>query len=88
MEIENKPLYTVYEVMAILGCSISKAYKIIKEMNNELKERGFYTVSGKVNSQYFREKFKLSENQVVTMVDIEEVREKVKQIRSKNNANK
>ena len=88
MKVENKPLYTVYEVMAILDCSLSKAYKIIQEMNAELKQRGYYIVAGKVNSQFFREKFKLSEVEVNTMIDIEVVKEKVKEIRSKSNVNK
>ena len=88
MKVENKPLYTVYEVMAILDCSLSKAYKIIQEMNAELKQRGYYIVAGKVNSQYFRDKLKLDEKEVNTMIDIEEAKQRAIKSRSKSNANK
>ncbi len=88
MKVENKPLYTVYEVMAILDCSLSKAYKVIQEMNAELKQRGYYIVAGKVNSQYFRDKLKLDEKEVNTMIDIEEAKQRAIKSRSKSNANK
>ena len=37
--------------------SVSKpcAYKLIKKLNDELKEQGFITIAGKVNRQYFEE---------------------------------
>ena len=38
--------------------SVSKpyAYKLIKRLNDELKEKGFITISGRVNRQYFNER--------------------------------
>ena len=47
----------VDEVAQILGVSKSYAYKIVREMNNELKRRGFLTIAGRVSKQYFEEKF-------------------------------
>ncbi len=46
----------VEEVAAELGVSVSYAYKVIRRLNDELKEKGFITVSGKVSRQYFNER--------------------------------
>jgi len=46
----------VDEVATVLGVSKSYAYKIVREMNNELKQRGFITIAGRVSKQYFEEK--------------------------------
>ena len=37
--------------------SVSKpyAYKLIRKLNEELKEQGFITIAGRVNRQYFYE---------------------------------
>ena len=43
----------VEEVATELDVSVSYAYKIIKQLNNELKAKGFVTISGRVNRQYF-----------------------------------
>ena len=38
--------------------SVSKpyAYKLIRKLNEELKEQGFITIAGRVNRQYFYER--------------------------------
>ena len=38
--------------------SVSKpyAYKLIRQLNDELKAKGFITISGRVNRQYFYER--------------------------------
>ena len=46
----------VDEVAEQLGVSKSYAYKIVQELNTELKEQGFLTISGRVNKQYFMER--------------------------------
>jgi len=53
---ENKRFLDVNDVAEYMGISTSKAYKIIRAMNNELKARGFIVVAGKVNRTYFEEK--------------------------------
>ena len=49
--------YTVVDVMALLGVSRSKAYKIIQNLNKELDKKGYITIAGKVPKKYFSEKF-------------------------------
>ena len=53
----SKAFIKVEEVAQVLGVSKSYAYKIVREMNNELKLRGFLTIAGRVSKQYFEEKF-------------------------------
>ncbi|MCI8629541.1 MAG: HTH domain-containing protein [Firmicutes bacterium] len=53
----NKNLFIKAEEIATeLGVSKSYAYKLIRKLNEELKNRGFITISGKVNRQFFEEK--------------------------------
>ena len=40
-----------------LGVSKPFAYKLIREMNEELQKSGFITISGRVSRQFFEEKF-------------------------------
>lgn len=47
---------TATEVAEVLGISIGKAYKIIRQLNDELKKEGYITVAGKCSLQYFKEK--------------------------------
>ena len=47
----------VDEVASELGVSQSFAYRIIREMNKELKKKGCFTVAGRVDRKYFHEKF-------------------------------
>ena len=49
----EKMFYKVEDVAAMLGVSKSKAYAIIRNLNKELSEKGFVTISGKVSKQYF-----------------------------------
>lgn len=44
------------EVAQELSISKAYAYKLIRQMNEELKARGFITISGRVNRQYFYER--------------------------------
>ena len=46
----------VEEVAAELGVSVSYAYKVIRRLNDELKAKGFVTIAGRVNRQYFNER--------------------------------
>ena len=39
----------VEEVAQELGVSKSYAYKIVQKLNQELKEKGYLTISGRVN---------------------------------------
>ena len=44
------------EVAQELGVSKAFAYQIMRNLNDELKEKGFITVSGRVSRKYFEEK--------------------------------
>lgn len=46
----------VQDVADELGISKSYAYKIVQQLNKELKAQGFITISGRVNKQYFLER--------------------------------
>ena len=52
---ENK-FMRVEEVAAELGVSASYAYKVIRRLNDELKAKGFVTIAGRINRQYFNER--------------------------------
>ena len=46
------------EVRQILGgCSDQMAYRVIRQLNRELEERGVITVQGKVSRKYLIERF-------------------------------
>ena len=53
---ENTSFMRVEEVAQELGVSKSYAYKIVQKLNEELKNKGFLTISGRVNTQYFMER--------------------------------
>ena len=52
---ENK-FIRVDEVAKELDVSKPYAYKIIRQLNGELKAKGFITIAGRVNRQYFNER--------------------------------
>lgn len=47
---------TADDVAEELGVSKSHAYKIMKELNTELRQMGKITISGRVNRSYFIKK--------------------------------
>lgn len=49
--------YTANEVMEMLGISRGHAYKIVKQLNEELAGKGFIVVAGRVPKKYFAEHF-------------------------------
>ena len=48
---------TAAEVAEIMGVSRTKAYQIVRDMNNELKEQGYLTINGEGPRRYFQQKF-------------------------------
>jgi hypothetical protein len=46
----------VKEVMKTLDCSESKAYKIMKKLNNELEAKNKIIIAGRVPRKYFMER--------------------------------
>ena len=39
-----------------VGVSKPYAYKLIRQLNKELKDKGFITIAGRINRQYFNER--------------------------------
>ena len=52
----EKNFLSATDVAEYMGVSIPMAYKIIRKLNDELKEQGYITVSGKVNRLFFEKK--------------------------------
>lgn len=53
----NEKFLKVDDVMQILGISKSAAYNIMRQLNNELKEKGYAVIRGKISRKYFEERF-------------------------------
>lgn len=53
---EGKRFLSAQDVADMMECSKSKAYTIIKQLNEELKKNGYVVISGKVNAKYFYER--------------------------------
>ena len=47
----------VTEVAEELGVSVPYAYKLIRELNEELRKAGCITIAGRVDRKFFHEKF-------------------------------
>lgn len=60
----NQSFMSAMEVAEELGVSEAYAYKVIRELNEELRSKGFQTVSGRINRIYFKERFYLTEKEV------------------------
>lgn len=54
---KEKIYYNAEEVDTMLGVSMGKAYKILREMNKDLKGKGVLTIAGKIPVEYFKEKW-------------------------------
>ena len=52
---------TVEEVSAICKVKQKKAYNIMKEINDEMKKKGYIVIRGRVNRKFFNEKLGISE---------------------------
>lgn len=54
----------VSEVAEELGVSKSYAYRVVRQLNEELKKLGYLTVAGRVNTEYFHKKVCYREQRV------------------------
>lgn len=54
---KEKRFLNVRDVCELMECSQSKAYCIIRQLNEELDKKGFLTMAGKVNTRYFFDRF-------------------------------
>ncbi|WP_444880242.1 DNA-binding protein [Dysosmobacter welbionis] len=53
----NQIFMRVNEVAEELGISVPYAYKLIRQMNEELAKTGCITISGRIDRKFFHEKF-------------------------------
>lgn len=53
---DRKLFITANDVADMMGVSKSRAYRIIRDLNRELSERGYVTVAGRVSRKFFEEK--------------------------------
>ncbi len=54
---QKSKFITSSEVAQELGVSQSFAYKVVRQLNEELRNKGFMVVSGKVSRAFYEEKF-------------------------------
>ena len=54
---EKQMFLRAADVAELLEISRPKAYAVIRELNEELKAKGFVTIAGRLSKQYFSEKF-------------------------------
>lgn len=57
------------EVKDILNVSQAMGYKVIRQLNSELKEKGFLTLQGRIPIEYLCERFMLDEEEVKAYMD-------------------
>jgi len=53
----GKMFMRVSDVAETLDVSTPYAYKLIRKLNEELKEKGCITISGRIDRKYFQERF-------------------------------
>ena len=54
---KSKMFVKADEIAKDLGMSKQFAYKLIRDMNYELKAKGFIAIPGRVSRQFYEEKF-------------------------------
>ena len=57
----DKYFYNNKDIQEILQVKESKAYKVMQQLNKELRQKGFLTKQGVVNAKYFNERYGLEE---------------------------
>ena len=55
--VTKSPVYaTAGEVSEMLGVSRAYAYRVIKQLNDELEAKGYLVIAGRVNRKYLEER--------------------------------
>lgn len=52
----EKRFLTATDVSQIMECSVSRAYTIIRQLNDEMTSKGYIVNRGKINAKYFYER--------------------------------
>lgn len=53
----KRQMMTAKDIMDVFECGESKAYEIIRKLNKELDGMGYITISGKVPTAFFNDRF-------------------------------
>ena len=56
ISIREKSFYQAADIVEVLGVSQAYAYKLIRQLNEELQDKGFVTIRGRVSRKYFEER--------------------------------
>ena len=56
-DMERKDYINAQELSIRLGISTSRAYRIIRQLNDELKEKGYLVIAGRVPTKYFEQRW-------------------------------
>lgn len=51
-ETTERKMFDAADVMRVTRCKQNKAYELIRNLNQELQQQGFYTIRGRVPAQY------------------------------------
>ncbi|MDE7228931.1 MAG: hypothetical protein K2N56_00495 [Oscillospiraceae bacterium] len=54
---QNTILIGADEIAKLLDVSKAFAYKVVRDLNNELKQKGYIVIAGKVSRRFFEERF-------------------------------
>lgn len=54
---EKKDYINAQELSKRLDISTSRAYRIIRQLNDELKEQGYLVIAGRVSTKYFEQRW-------------------------------
>lgn len=58
-------MYDCQDVMKMLGCKQSTAYRVIRQLRKELEDGGFMSpIHGKIQKNYFDKRFGLQERSI------------------------
>lgn len=57
--VTKQRFYIAADIMEMLSVKKWKAYEIMKQLNNELTEQGYFTQAGRVSAKYFEQRFYL-----------------------------
>lgn len=54
---KKKNYINAQELSSMLGISVSSAYRVIRKLNEELEEKGYLVIAGRVPTKYFEQRW-------------------------------
>lgn len=59
---EENVLLNAKQVAKIMNIGTNRAYEVMRELNRELKTKGFYTISNRISKIYLMERIRGTDN--------------------------